>query len=231
MSTQSSLPIQAKLLLSNNKTLLDIKAEILLSFVLQLFEEYEQLKDDQYSEPKTIVKVKTDNTEDIVIDDIVTPMIDFLRENIIPRSKLFKIFREANQNKQNFLLAKQYEPYGVYFEKLGMLLKQLVPNGSSFLPEYLGLLLIHHYKIESGYQFILFPMIENIPFDKLLPIYDEVNIRVKKELLEKHPNSRIWEHRTVFDTMDKIALKMIVEYNKFQYKLNVNRKSKTRKKR
>jgi hypothetical protein len=60
-------------------------------------------------------------------------------------------------------------------------------------------------------------------------IYSEVNIKIKKELVEKHPETKIWEHRTVFDTMEKIATKIIKEYDTFQYKLNINRVSKTRK--
>jgi hypothetical protein len=57
-----------------------------------------------------------------------------------------------------------------------------------------------------------------------------VNITLKKELVEKNPNTRIWEHRTVFDRMEKIAQKMVDEYFTFHYKLNVKRVSKTRRK-
>jgi len=124
--------------------------------------------------------------------------------------------------------AQESTVFGCY-EKLGMLLKNLVPNGSIFMPEYLGLLLIHFYKQEAKQSFCKFSFVDTLELDDVLNIYIGVNMRVKKELVEKHPETKIWEHRTIFDTMEKIATKIIKEYDQFQYKLNVNRKSKTRK--
>jgi len=230
MSVKTKLPLQASLLLSTNTTLKDFKAEILLTFVLQLFDEYEHLKDEKYCENKNILTVKANKNDDMAIDGVIRELSSYLKENVIQKEKLFKIFREANLNQQSFLLAKQYEPFGVYYEKLGMLLKNLVPNGSLFMPEYLGLLLIYFYKLEAKQSFCKFPLVEELDLEDVLNVYGEVNIRVKKELVEKHPQTKIWEHRTIFDTMEKIASKIIKEYDTFQYKLNINRKSKTRKK-
>ena len=230
MSIKTKLPVQASLFLRTNTTLKDCKAEILLTFVLQLFHEYELLKNKQHNQNKNIITVlKASSTDDLTIDTVITELSTYLKENVIQKEKLFRIFREANQSQQNFLLAKQYEPYGVYFEKLGMLLKNLVPNGSSFMPEYLGLLLIFYYKQEEQ-SFGKFPYVDKMDFKEVLGIYEEVNIRVKKELVEKHPETKIWEHRTIFDSMEKIATKIIKEYDIFQYKFNINRVSKTRKK-
>lgn len=230
MSIKTKLPIQASLLLSTNTTLKDFKAEILLSFVLQLFDEYVQLKDEKYCQNRTILTVKAHKNDDMTIDEVITELLIYLKQNVIQKERLFKIFREANLSQQNFLLTKQYEPFGVYYEKLGMLLKNLVPNGSMFMPEYLGLLLIFYYKQEAEQSFVKFSYIDEMDFKDLLNIYEEVNIKVKRELVEKYPETKIWEHRTIFDTMEKIASKIIKEYDKFQYKLNVNRVSKTRKK-
>lgn len=231
MSGKAKLPIQASLLLSTNTTLKDFKTETLLSFVVQLFDEYEQLKDDKYCQNKNILTVKkASKNDDVVIETVIMELSSYLKQNVIHKEKLFKIFREANQSKQNFILAKQYEPFGVYYEKLGRLLANLVPKGSLFMPEYLGLLLIYFYKIEAKQSFSKFTMIEELQIEDILSIYSEVNIRVKKELVEKHPQTKIWEHRTIFDTMEKIANKIIKEYDQFQYKLNINRVSKTRKK-
>ena len=231
MSIKTKLPVQASLLLSTNSTLKDCKAEILLAFVLQLFNEYEELKDEkEISNKKILTVVKASSNDDTSIDTVITELSTYLKENVIQKEKLFRIFREANQSQQNFLLAKQYEPYGVYFEKLGILLKNLVPNGSMLMPEYLGLLLIFYYKREAQQSFGKFPYVDKMDFKEVLSIYEEVNIRMKKEHVEKHPETKIWEHRTIFDGMEKIATKIITVYDKFQYKINVNRKSKTRKK-
>jgi hypothetical protein len=232
MSIKTKLPVQASLFLRTNTTLKDCKAEILLTFVLQLFHEYELLKNKQHNQNKNIITVlKASSTDDLTIDTVITELSTYLKENVIQKEKLFRIFREANLNQQNFLLAKQYEPYGVYFEKLGKLLKNNVPIGTMFMPEYLGLLLIHLYKLEALQSFCKFPFVDTLELEEIMNIYGEVNIKVKKELVEKFPETKIWEHRTIFDTMEKIATKIIKEYNQFQYKLNVNRVSKTRKKR
>lgn len=231
MSMKTKLPIQVSLLLSSDSTLRDLKAEILLTFVLELFDEYQQLKNNFSPSTKIIeVEKSSKDEEDISIDKVILEFSLHLKQKVIQKEKLFNIFREANQSQQNFLLAKQYEPHGVYYEKLGVLLKNLVPNGTMFMPEYLGWLLICYYKQEAKQSFIKCPFVDKFEFENILHIYQDANIRVKKELVMKHPETKIWEHRTIFDKMENIASKIIKEYDKFQYKLNVNRVSKTRKK-
>lgn len=229
MSVKTNMPMQASFLLSTNKTLKDIKGEMVLTFVGRLFDEYEQIKDNDTIR-RNVITVETPLDNDIKIDKVVCELSLYLQENVMRKEKLFKIFGEANLNKQSFLLAKQHEPLGVYYEKLSTLLKHYIPNGGLFMPEYLGLLLIHYHNIEAGQPFIKFPYIQEYNFEHILDIYEQVNINIKKKLVDKHPNSRIWEHRTVFDTMHKVALKIVKEYQSFQYKVNITRVSKTRKK-
>ncbi len=59
MSIKTKLPVQASLLLSTNTSLRDFKVEILLSFVLQLFEEYEQLKDEKVVQNRVTIQHPT----------------------------------------------------------------------------------------------------------------------------------------------------------------------------
>jgi hypothetical protein len=72
---QTKLPVQASLLISNNTTLKDFKAEILLTFVLQLFNEYEQLKEDNRDSNKKILTViKASKDDDISIDKVISEL-------------------------------------------------------------------------------------------------------------------------------------------------------------
>lgn len=228
MPNPINIPIQAALLLDSNKTLRDIKSETLLCFIGQLLEEYFLTKSEESD--KKVITVQTEQNSENAIEQSVYELEEYLKENVIHRKTLFKLFREASQNKQSFVQAKKYEPFGVYYEKLGKLLQNYIPKGGLFMPEYLAFLLMHHYIIQVGQPFLKYSFIQEYNLQELLAIYGEVNIKMKKDLVEKHPNTRLWEHRTVFDQMDKIASKMIEEYVKFQYKLNVNRVSKTRKK-
>lgn len=225
---KSKVPLQASFLVSSNLTLKDIKAEIILTFVSKLFDDYGKLKDEIYCQDRKVLSIVVEQNDDKKIDEAIDELSYYLKINVIQQEYLLKIFKEASFNQQNLFIAKRYEPYGVYYEKLGKLFNQFIPNGSVLMPEYLGLLLIYYYKTDAKQSFYRFPFIDSYKIEEILEIYREANMKIKKELVEKNPNSRIWEHRTVFDSMEKVASKAIKGYNLFSYKLNVTRKSKIR---
>jgi hypothetical protein len=229
MSIRTKLPIQASLLVSTNLTLKDMKLEMLLSFVGYLFDEYKRYKDDDFQENPTITITSEPNNDDF-IEKMIEELSGYFEENVLSQERLFQIFRDGRLDYEHLLLAKQYEPLGVYYEKLSILLRNGIPDGGLFMPEYLGLLLLHYYFQKIEYSFGRFSFLSQYDFQYVLEIYNDVNITLKKELVEKNPNTRIWEHRTVFDRMEKIAQKMVDEYFTFHYKLNVKRVSKTRRK-
>ena len=152
----------------------------------------------------------------------------FVKFTIVRKEQLLKIFQEANIDSKRMLLAKQCEPLGVYYEKLAKLLMHYIPNGGLFIPEYFGILLIHYFKSELQQSFYPFSYIEEYNFDSILGVYEKINIALKKDMVKDNPNMRLWECRTTLDEMEKVALHLIKEYNSFQYKINIMRKSKTR---
>jgi len=206
-----------------------MKLEMLLSFVGYLFDEYKRYKDDDCQDNPTITIASKQNDDD-AIEKMIGELSAYFKENILSQARLFQIFRDGSVDYNHFLLAKQYEPLGVYYEKLSVLLRNSIADGGLFMPEYLGLLLLHYYFQKIEYSFGKFPFLHQYNFQYVLEIYNDVNITLKKELVEKNPKTRIWEHRTVFDEMEKIAQKMVDEYSAFHYKLNKKRVSKTRKK-
>jgi len=198
--------------------------------VSELFEDYKKLQNDS-CEKVGVTSIDTSNEDDMVISSNIEILHSYLLENVTSKEQLMEVFSKAKHNKETFAIAKQVEPFGVYYEKIANLLMKYIPKGGLFIPEYFGLLLIHLYKGEHKRSFKKFPFIDDFKLDTLLAIYEKVNINLKKEYLHNNPNKRIWEHRTVIDTMEKVAPLLLKEYLNFQYKVNIMRKSKTRKKR
>jgi len=58
MSSTTKMPIQASLLLATNKTLKDLKGEMLLTFVAQLFDEYMQIRENEDEKKRNVITVK-----------------------------------------------------------------------------------------------------------------------------------------------------------------------------
>lgn len=207
-----------------------MKLEMLLSFIGYLFDEYKRYKDDDSQGNPTITITSEPNNDDF-IEKVIEELSQYFEENILTQEKLFQIFKDGKLSYNDLLIAKQYQPMGIYYEKLSILLRNSIPDGGLFMPEYLGLLLLHYYCQKIEYLCGKFAFLNKYDFNSVLEIYNDVNITLKKELVEKNPKTRLWEHRTVFDRMETIAQKMLSEYLAFHYKINPKRVSKTRKKR
>lgn len=82
MSLNGKMPLQASFLITNNKTLKDLKTEIVLTFALQLFDEYQHIKEDN-GEIKNTITVKNPKNNDIAImieytQDLNQPLLHHL---------------------------------------------------------------------------------------------------------------------------------------------------------
>ena len=227
MFGKTKIPVQASLMIGTNKSLKSIKAEIILTFVAELFDDYYKLKNNS-CEKLGVISIDTKTEDDFVIEKTVNELSNYCKTNVVRKEQLLKIFQEANSDSKKMLLAKQCEPIGVYYEKLAKLLMHYIPNGGLFIPEYFGILLIYYFKSELQQSFYPFAYIEEYNFDSILGVYEKINITLKKDMVKDNPNMRLWECRTTLDEMEKVALHLLKEYNSFQYKINIMRKSKTR---
>lgn len=190
----SSIPIQASCLIGTSSTLRDIKGEMLLTFVAELFDDYVKLHNGSCNK-EGVISLTTNSDDDNYIANEINALISYFNDNVTSKEKLLSIFLK----------------------------------GGMFIPEYFGMLLIYLYKVEFKRSFRGFPYIDTFDMSSLLSIYEKVNISLKKEYLQNNPTKRLWEHRTVIDTMDKVASLLLKEYLQFQYKVNIMRKSKQRK--
>jgi len=176
MIGKSKIPLQASLLFGNN-SLKAFKSEIVLTFALELFDDYYRLRDDS-CQKEGVISLDLKSQDDIVIANCIDELSTYLRDNIIKKSDLLAIFTNTN-TKDGLVLAKQCEPLGVYYEKLAKLLMHYIPKGGLFIPDYFGILLIHYYKSELGGSFSKYSYIDNYDFQKILGVFERVNITLQ----------------------------------------------------
>lgn len=222
MTLAQQTKVPNNVLVIPNKPLKQIKTEVLLTFVAELFENYFRIKND----PSLSCSANFIDNE--TVDLSLKEFLHYFNARVIRKKELLKTFNDANLNTSNMIHAKQYEIYGVYFRKLGSLLMQFITKDSKFMPDYFGILLMYYYKTEANKKFFNFEFIQEFDFAPLLTIYEDVNIDIKKEFLKKNTTAKIWEQRTTIDNMEKIALHLIEKYIAFQCKINILRKSKKR---
>jgi len=214
MNLQEQLKPLNQFIFIPHKPLKNIKGEILLTFVAELFEDYLRIKKDSK------LASEANFINNILIDSTIKELLEYFNLHIIRKEQLSRLFNQTSYNNKEILLAKQYEVFGIYYKKLLNLLLQYIQKDTKFMPEYFGILLIYYFKVETKREFSDFEFIQNYDISPLLAVYENINISLKKEFLITHPNKRLWEYRTTIDNMDKLALKLIKKYDQFQYKIS-----------
>lgn len=222
-----SIPLQATLLLSSNKSLRDVKSEMVLTMGLRFLEDYTLSLKKEENEFFGLYDIDNESKESI--HNAVLEIRDYLRENVTSREKLVAVMSNASKSQKHMIIAKQYEPHGVFHDFLATSFQNKLSKGMAWVPELLAFCLISYYKSEVNKPFVKHQFIQEYDFSNLINIYVQLNLKLKKEMKEKNPKIRVWEQRTVIDSMFAVADKMIKDYFEKHYKVNTNRVSKTRK--
>lgn len=227
LNFKPKIPLQANILFAGNQTMRDIKAEIILTFVLELFRDYEKQNSASTNSnmtPFTTIACDEDN----VIQKSVSELIEYISQNVFERDYLVGIFSKALSSESNMRLAKQIEPLGVYYDVLSKAFSKELQKGDKWIPELLGFTMINYYKIEDEKSFAKHDFIQRYDFTKLLSIYNKTSLRLKKEVVADNPSKKLWEIKTEIDKMFEVAEKIMKRYNEFRYKTNPQRISRRR---
>lgn len=242
-TSQYLLPMHC--LTTANSSLRDVKAEILLTFSLRMFDDYtvlvQKAKEQEYSNEQSshtniadaaiiLLAGKVDSESEIRIENAVYELRNYLQAHVVSKDKLESVFEKAFNDSQSMLLAKSLEPMGVYYDVLATTFKKHLKKGDPWIPELIGFLLIYYFKIENEKCFNKHPFIQEYDLSEILSIYDSTNIALKKEQLKNKPHEKLWSAKTIIDDMFACADDMVEKYIDFSYKTNINRVSKTRKK-
>ena len=202
-----------------------MKSDTLLMVVAHLLKEFEEIK----ANDETDSVIMTSNDAHFINNETQN-LINFLNENVMDSSTLSYIFQNKNSCPIARKLSVHLEPMRAYYKYIISIFSTKLNKGSHWIPELLAFSLIHSYKKEFGKSFSNHPFLENFQIDEIIDVYFSKNVQLKKQLAKEN-NEPIWKIQTVIDEMYEISEYMVEKYISYNYKINSNRVSKTRKRR
>ena len=221
-----SVPLQAICLLTSSATLKDIKAEMLLFFVRNFLFEY--LSQD---ESNSIHLVEPNNSEDLKkelqIKQLSYNIFAYLNTNVLSNEKINNVFNPIIKNEHTTHHAKQNEPIWFYYSSLLRITKEIMNDIDAYIPEIVAFEMLRIFLEEDGKQIPKHKFFNDINLDVVFTYYDEKNIELKRQI---NPNERLWNINTPISEAYKLATKIMARYKRANYKININRISKSRKK-
>lgn len=217
------IPMQKNTLFSTKFTMLDIQAEMLLSFVGKLLEDYYRLgatvKDERFN---TIACIQTKNIVDTLYTYIATNVINFHDVKEL-------ISQPRENNKHKILLVKNRESIAVYLNFMLKVYSKYFKDGDQYIPDLLAIWIIYHFKTENNKCFLHHPFIQNFDLFEYLQYSEDINLELKKKINKIKKEKRIWHQRTILDKMSMIAEAIVKDYLASEYKVTKIRISKRNK--
>lgn len=225
----SKIPLQANILLTTELSLRDIKAEMILSFLDTLLDDYKRLKTDK--DEQIIINLEEAQGEQEIINKTIEELHTYCKQRITTIPKIREIFARAQTDKRQLALAKSIEPMAIYVDVLIRAYKARIKEGESYIPDYLGIAILSYYRDVLKKQFIAHPYIQEYNLTPYMELFGSKNMQVKRKAIEKsETKKRIWEEKTIIDAMDKIAIEIVRKYDDYKYKVTSTRVSKERNK-
>jgi hypothetical protein len=194
------------------KLLRDIKTEALLVFIRTTLEQsFYQIDNNDYD-------FILNNDEDKKYTyTTLRRLLVLLQDTVINSTYLRSLIENSHKNLTLKMLAKKEEPLMVYYDTLVSTIELCLPNGSSWIPELLVIMLLSEWIIEEEKTAYFYPYLKDINYLDLITKYENS----KKSLND--------EKKEVLMNMYKISSKLIDKLKKAEYRINTNRK-KTKKK-
>lgn len=194
------------------KLLRDIKTEALLVFIRTTLEQsFYQIDNNDYD---FILNKDEDKKYTYTT---LRRLLVLLQDTVINSTYLRSLIENSHKNLTLKMLAKKEEPLMVYYDTLVSTIELCLPNGSSWIPELLVIMLLSEWIIEEEKTAYFYPYLKDINYLDLITKYENS----KKSLND--------EKKEVLMNMYKISSKLIDKLKKAEYRINTNRK-KTKKK-
>ncbi len=203
-----------------------LKEDTLLMIVHYLIKDYNSLKSKNANQTdQSIINIKQEDLD--FIEQNISSLHRFLEKNVITVDTLNKIFANRSQSVFMKQLASNLEPMKDYYKYLTTLFSTKLSNGSQWVPELFAFSLLYTYKKEHGKSLYAYPFLEDFPIEKIIEIYNQNNIELKKSIA-KQENISFWKVKTVMDEMYNNSEFITEKYLKYNFKINPKRVSKTR---
>ena len=199
------------------KLLREQKTEALLVFIRTTLEQY--FKDIESDKP--YFKMGSDE-DTMIIDKILKTLLDNLQNTVVNSSYLRSITTTAHKNQAMMMLAKKEEPLMVYYNAIIKRLENSLLQGQNWIPEQLVFCLLSQWILEEEKSTVLYSFLDDIDYTAVLSRYDLVLIQAKKD--------EDWNKIMAIKSMYNVSNNIIETLNNITYKVNINRKSKKRRK-
>lgn len=189
------------------KLLRDIKTEALLVFIRTTLEQsFYQIDNNDYD-------FILNNDEDKKYTyTTLRRLLVLLQDTVINSTYLRSLIENSHKNLTLKMLAKKEEPLMVYYDTLVSTIELCLPNGSSWIPKLLVIMLLSEWIIEEEKTAYFYPYLKDINYLDLITKYENS----KKSLND--------EKKEVLMNMYKISSKLIDKLKKAEYRINTNRK-------
>ena len=189
------------------KLLRDVKTEALLVFIRTTLEQsFYQIDNNDYD-------FILNNDEDKKYTyTTLRRLLVLLQDTVINSTYLRSLIENSHKNLTLKMLAKKEEPLMVYYDTLVSTIELCLPNGSSWIPELLVIMLLSEWIIEEEKTAYFYPYLKDINYLDLITKYENS----KKSLND--------EKKEVLMNMYKISSKLIDKLKKAEYRINTNRK-------
>ena len=189
------------------KLLRDIKTEALLVFIRTTLEQsFYQIDNNDYD---FILNKDEDKKYTYTT---LRRLLVLLQDTVINSTYLRSLIENSHKNLTLKMLAKKEEPLMVYYDTLVSTIELCLPNGSSWIPELLVIMLLSEWIIEEEKTAYFYPYLKDINYLDLITKYENS----KKSLND--------EKKEVLMNMYKISSKLIDKLKKAEYRINTNRK-------
>jgi len=196
------------------KLLREQKTEALLVFIRTTLEQTFKEIDDKGSYTQIGSKEDTE-----YIYSILKNLNTQLQECVVNSSYLQSIILNSDKSAFFKSLAKKEEPLMVYYDSIVQSISKNLPSGTLWIPELMVIALLSQWILEEEKSVYLYPFLLDIDYLAILERFDNARLEETKDKKE------------VVMNMYKLSTKLIDSLKNSTYKTNINRKSKTRKKR
>ena len=195
------------------KLLREQKTEALLVFIRTTLEQsFEQIDTQGYQ-----VQIGSDEDTQYIYD-ILRELKDSLKECVVNSSYLRSLVSTSHKNQVLKMLAKKEEPLMVYYDAIVKGIEINLVNGTKWIPELMVISLLSEWVIEEEKSIHLYPFLGKIDYIDLIDKFDNTKFTIDKN------------KKDVIMNMYRISADLIKRLKNTTYKMNINRKSKSRKK-
>ena len=195
------------------KLLREVKTEALLVFIRTTLEQTFHQIDTHGCQ----LQIGSNKDSEIIYSSLRV-LLSKLQECVVNSSYLRSLISNSHKSQSLKLLSKKEEPLMIYYDCLIKGIEINLSNGISWIPELIVICLLSEWIIEEEKSINLYPFLTDINYSDFINRYEQLRLNTQDE------------KKQVIMNMYKISSDLILRLKDTTYKINNQRKSKSRRK-